>query len=160
MVPLRQEGRMLKPQEWRSVDATLRDARLMVSRAANHLGEIYRCLLPSSDPRLWTPAQKTTISLFKRHFQSEKAVDALQVNEAYRPILSTLNRLQQNSFRVVGNAVARQEGQGDKYAYVRARHPLIYLAESFLAESSPVTSPAAPRSIPEAYRALCKRHGC
>jgi hypothetical protein len=138
----RPEGHPLKPGEWRITEAALRDARLMVSRTANRLAEIYNCLLPSSDPKRWTPVQKTTVGLFRHHFKSDKAVEALQVQQAYRLILGALNALQQTSFQVVSNAVARRESDGDGYAYVRGDTPPVYLAEFFFNE------PPAGQSAP------------
>lgn len=133
------QPRPLKADEWRVVDAALRDARLMVSRTGNRLAEIYNCLLRSSDPKRWTPSQQATVKLFKRHFKSDQAVEALQVQQAYRQILAALNAWQPSSFRVVNNAVARREGERDHYAYVRGDAPPIFMAESFFNE------PAAER---------------
>jgi hypothetical protein len=148
MISETQAGRPLKPGEWRTTDAALRDARLMVSRTANRLTEIYNCLLPSSDPKRWTPVQKTTVDLFRHHFKSTKAMEALQVQQAYRLILGALNAWQQTSFRVVNNAVARRESEGDIYAYVRGDAPPIYLAECFFSEPPPGSVKPATRGTP------------
>ena len=161
MFPERQEGRPLKAGEWRVIDAALRDARLMVSRTASRLAEIYNCLLPSSDPKRWTPVQKSTVALFKQHFKSDKAMDALQVQQAYRQILGGLNTLQPDAFRVVDNAAVRRESEGDGYAFVRHNTLPIYLAESFFSEPPPDAGKAAkgkPKSLAPAQRARLLIH--
>ena len=161
MFPDRQEGRPLKPGEWRIIDAALRDARLMVSRTASRLAEIYNCLLPSSDPKRWTPVQKSTVALFKQHFKSDKAMDALQVQQAYRQILGELNAMQQNAFRVVDNAVVRREKEGDGYAFVRGNALPVYLAEFFFSEPPPGADKPAkgkPKSLTAAQRARLLIH--
>lgn len=128
------EERLLNAREWQVVATALHDARLLVSRTANRLAEIYNRLSPGSDPRLWTPAQRTTVDLFKHHFKSEAGMDAVRVHEAYRSILSTLNTLGVEAFRVVSNNKARRDGDVDHYAYVGGRTPPVYLAEAFWAE--------------------------
>ena len=161
MFPERQEGRPLKAGEWRIIDAALRDARLMVSRTASRLAEIYNCLLPSSDPKRWTLVQKSTVTLFKQHFKSDKAVEALQLQQAYRQILGGLNSLQPNTFRVVDNAAVRRESEGDGYAVVRHNTLPIYLAESFFSEPPPEagkTSKGKPKSLTPAQRARLLIH--
>jgi hypothetical protein len=127
----KQDSRLLPAREWKSVELALREARFMVNRTATHLTEIYKCLAPGSDARVWTPAQKTTVNLFRRHFKSDSSVQAVQIQQGYRAILSHLNMLQQPSFRIVGNALAHREGEGDDYAYVRQRTLPIYLAEAY-----------------------------
>ena len=161
MFPDRQEGRPLKPGEWRIIDAALRDARLMVSRTASRLAEIYNCLLPSSDPKRWTPVQKSTVALFKQHFKSDKAMDALQLQQAYRQILGELNAMQQNAFRVVDNAMVRREKEGDGYAFVRGNALPVYLAEFFFSEPPPGADKPAkgkPKFFTAAQRARLLIH--
>ena len=161
MFPERQEGRPLKAGEWRIIDAALRDARLMVSRTASRLAEIYNCLLPSSDPKRWTPVQKSTVALFKQHFKSDKAVEALQLQQAYRQILGGLNTLQPDAFRVVDNAAVRRESEGDGYAFVRHNTLPVYLAEACFSEPPPEASKAAkgkPKSLTPAQRARLLIH--
>jgi len=161
MFPDRQEGRPLKAGEWRVIDTALRDARLMVSRTASRLAEIYNCLLPSSDPKRWTPVQKSTVALFKQHFKSDKAMDALQVQQAYRQILGELNALQQNAFRVVDSAMVRREKEGDGYAFVRGNALPVYLAESFFSEFPPGTdkqTQGKPKFLTAAQRARLLIH--
>jgi hypothetical protein len=145
------EERLLNTREWQVVATALHDARLLVSRTANRLADIYNRLSPGSDPRLWTPAQRTTVDLFKHHFKSETGMDAVRVHEAYRSILSALNTLGAEAFRAVGNAKARRDGEGDHYAYVCGRAPPVYLAEAFWAEppgSSAGTARSAGKATP------------
>ena len=151
------EGRSVEDDEWGVVSAALSDARAMVRQTVPFINGIHNHLFESSDPRLMSDRERSARSMFIAHYKNPRPLDGLLAQDYFGYILSALQGLGRDSFRVVTDRQANADSDGDTYGYVRGRDPAIYLAESFFSELQQMdesTTPGGTASVTVGPRLL------
>lgn len=134
MVEPQREGTGLNDREWEIVRGALTNARRMVQRTLTFIRGVHNLLLPGFDPRLHSGRERQALVMVRAHYKNPGPVDGLELQEYFGYINTALNTLGRNSFRKVTDRQANEGSDGDTYAYVRGRDPVIYIAESYFTE--------------------------